>query len=76
MRIFRRRSCIAGDALQECRTSIAGWLQGESRRLKEAFLRVADEQQRHYFSLEHIINFVSEPEQELENPEWYRAEEP
>ncbi len=47
-----------------------------SRRLKEAFLKVADEQQRHYFTLEHIIGFISGPEQELENPEWYRAEEP
>ena len=47
----------------------------KSRRLKEAFLRVADEQQRHYFTLEHIITFISEPQQGLENPEWSSAEE-
>jgi rubrerythrin len=46
-----------------------------SKRLKEAFLRVADEQRRHYFTLEHIITFISEPQQGLEDPEWFRAEE-
>jgi rubrerythrin len=47
-----------------------------SSQLKEAFLRVADEQQRHYFTLEHVIAFISGPQQGLEDAEWYRAEEP
>jgi rubrerythrin len=38
--------------------------------LKQAFLRVAEEQRKHYFSLEHLINFILEPEQELEDAEW------
>ena len=39
-------------------------------RLKQAFLGVAEEQQKHYFSLEHLINFILEPQQELEDAEW------
>jgi len=39
-------------------------------RLKQAFLRVAEEQRKHHFSLEHLINFILEPEQGLEDAEW------
>ena len=43
-------------------------------RLKQAFLGVAEEQRRHYFTLEHLVNFILEPEQELEDAEWNIAE--
>jgi rubrerythrin len=39
-------------------------------RLKQAFLRVAEEQRKHHVTLEHLINFILEPEQELEDAEW------
>ena len=39
-------------------------------RLKQAFLEVAEEQRKHYFSLEHLINFILEPQQVLEDAEW------
>jgi len=42
---------------------------------KETFLRIADEEKKHYFILEEIINFVSRPQDWLENPEWYHLEE-
>ncbi len=44
-------------------------------RLKQAFLGVAEEQRRHHFSLEHLINFILEPQQALEDAEW-RVTEP
>lgn len=43
-------------------------------RLKRAFLDIAEEQRKHYFSLEHLINFILEPQQELEDAEWHIAE--
>jgi rubrerythrin len=39
-------------------------------RLKQAFLGVAEEQRKHHFTLEHLINFILEPQQELEDAEW------
>ena len=39
-------------------------------RLKQAFLAVAEEQRKHHFSLEHLINFILEPQQALEDAEW------
>jgi rubrerythrin len=39
-------------------------------RLKQAFLGVAEEQRKHYFTLEHLINFILEPQQVLEDAEW------
>ncbi len=39
-------------------------------RLKQAFLEVAEEQRKHNFTLEHLINFISKPQQELEDAEW------
>jgi rubrerythrin len=38
-------------------------------------LKLADEEKRHYFILENIIEFVSRPEQWMENAEWYHIEE-
>jgi rubrerythrin len=43
-------------------------------RLKQAFLGVAEEQRKHYFTLEHLINFILEPQHELEDAEWNIAE--
>jgi rubrerythrin len=43
-------------------------------RLKQAFLGVAEEQRKHYFTLEHLVNFILEPQQELEDAEWNIAE--
>ncbi|MBI5740701.1 MAG: ferritin family protein [Nitrospirae bacterium] len=42
---------------------------------KAIFVRIADEEKKHYFILENIIDFVSRPEMWLENPEWYHLEE-
>ncbi len=39
-------------------------------RLKQAFLGVAEEQRKHYFTLEHLINYILEPQQGLEDAEW------
>jgi rubrerythrin len=45
-------------------------------RLKQAFLEVAEEQRKHHVSLEHLINFIMEPQQELEDAEWNMTEPP
>ncbi|MEW6441205.1 MAG: ferritin family protein [bacterium] len=45
-------------------------------RLKQAFLELAEEQRKHHFSLEHLINFLLEPQQTLEDAEWHVAEPP
>ena len=42
---------------------------------KEVFLRLADEETKHYFLLENIVEFVSRPETWLENAEFYHLEE-
>jgi len=42
---------------------------------KEVFLRLADEEKKHYFLLENIIEFVSRPETWLENAEFHHLEE-
>ncbi len=39
------------------------------------FLRIANEEKRHYFILESIINFVNRPASWLEDAEWYHLEE-
>jgi len=41
---------------------------------KEIFLKVADEEKRHFFILDNVIAFVSDAENWLENAEWYRFE--
>lgn len=45
----------------------------ETRR--EIFLVIAEEEQKHYRVLESIIDFVSRPEQWLEDAEWYHLDE-
>jgi len=42
---------------------------------RDIFLRLAEEEKKHYFLLENIIEFVSRPEQWLENAEFYHLEE-
>jgi rubrerythrin len=42
---------------------------------KEVFLRVAGEEHKHYLLLERIIDFVSRPEQWLEDAEFYHLED-
>ncbi len=42
---------------------------------KELFLKLADEEQKHYILLDNIIEFVSQPEQWLENAEFFHLEE-
>jgi hypothetical protein len=42
---------------------------------KEFFIELAKEEEKHYFLLENIINFVSRPKEWLEDAEWYHLEE-
>lgn len=42
---------------------------------KGIFLKLAEEEKKHYFLLENIIDFVSRPETWLENAEFYHLEE-
>lgn len=44
--------------------------QVKAPQLRQAFLEVADEQRKHYIGLEHLINFILEPHQGLEDAEW------
>ena len=41
---------------------------------KEIFLKLADEEEKHYLILENIIEFVSRPETWVENAEFYHTE--
>ncbi len=41
---------------------------------KEIFLKLADEEKKHYFLLENIIEFVSRPEDWVENAEFHHTE--
>lgn len=38
---------------------------------KEIFIKLAEEEKKHCVLLENLIGFVSEPDNWLENPEWY-----
>ena len=42
---------------------------------KEIFLRLADEEKKHYFLLENIIEYVSRPQMWLENAEFCHLDE-
>jgi rubrerythrin len=42
---------------------------------KEIFLKIAQEEKRHYLILENIIRFVSQPDIWLEDAEWYHLED-
>ena len=41
---------------------------------KEIFRKLAQEEEKHYFLLDNIIEFVSRPQNWLENAEWYHLE--
>lgn len=47
----------------------------QDRGQKEIFLKVADEEEKHFRILEQIIDFVSRPQSWLENAEWFRMED-
>jgi len=49
--------------------------QMEDQTEREALLKVAEEENKHYFILQQIIDFVSRPDQWLEDAEWYHLEE-
>jgi len=49
--------------------------QVEEEYQKDIFLRLANEEKKHYFLLENIIEFVSRPKTWLENAEFYHLEE-
>jgi rubrerythrin len=42
---------------------------------KEIFIELAEEEKKHYFLVENIIDFVSRPQTWLENAEFYHLEE-
>jgi rubrerythrin len=42
---------------------------------KDLFLKIAEEEKKHYFILENIIDFVSRPYTWLEDAEWYHFDE-
>jgi len=42
---------------------------------KEAFRKLAEQEKKHYFLLDNIIEFASRPESWLENAEWYHLDE-
>ncbi len=42
---------------------------------KDVFLKLAEEEKKHYFLLDNIIEFVSRPQQWLEDAEFYHLEE-
>lgn len=42
---------------------------------KGIFLKIADEESKHFLILEKIIDFVNRPDYWLENPEWYHLED-
>lgn len=47
----------------------------KSKSQKEIFLKIAEEERKHYEILEKIIAFVSQPRTWLEDAEWYHVEE-
>lgn len=42
---------------------------------KDLFLKLAEEEKKHFFLLDNIIEFVSRPESWLENAEWHHLDE-
>lgn len=47
----------------------------EGKYQKEMFLQLAEEENKHYFLLENIIQFVSRPQTWVENAEFYHLDE-
>jgi rubrerythrin len=65
--LYRRGQALAKECEDFYRKRAA---RVKNPRLKKAFLGVAEEQRKHYFTLEHLINFILEPQQGLEDAEW------
>ena len=42
---------------------------------KDIFNRLAEEERKHYFLLDNIVEFIAQPEQWLENAEWHHLEQ-
>ena len=49
--------------------------QAQSEGVKNIFLQLAEEEKKHYMILDNIIDFVSRPQQWLENAEFFHLEE-
>lgn len=49
--------------------------ESDDPKIKEVFGKLAEEERKHYFLLDNIVELVSRPQQWLENPEWYHLEE-
>lgn len=49
--------------------------QVEVQAQKDIFLKLAEEEKKHYFLLDNIIDFVSRPQQWLENAEFHHMED-
>jgi len=49
--------------------------EAENQPLKEMLLKIAEEEKKHYFLLENIIEFISRPETWLENAEFGQLDE-
>ncbi len=45
------------------------------RSQKEVFLKIADEEKKHFIVLENLLTLVTRPGIWLENPEWYHLED-
>ena len=49
--------------------------QVEVQAQKDIFIKLAEEEKKHYFLLDNIIDFVSRPQQWLENAEFHHMED-
>ncbi len=49
-------------------------IQADKAELQKLFEQLAREEEKHYFLLENIIDFVLRPKQWLENAEWYHLD--
>lgn len=50
-------------------------IESDSPAQKKLFERLAEEEEKHYFLLDNLIEFLSRPQQWLENAEWYHLDE-
>jgi len=64
---------------QEIEQKSIALYEGEAKKAegqtRDTLLKVAEEEKKHYMILEKLIDFVSQPDQWLENPEWYHLED-
>ena len=47
----------------------------ESENHKDLFVRIAEEEKKHAFLLENVIDFVTKPDNWLENAEWHNFDQ-